>query len=99
VTRLTQLNPPLYLTTPLGEGICHMVWHASPDEFFFGVFQDKTGECWWWPNHKIRLCTNLSEGRYRQSKITESKDMTAALAMHRERYNLIREDGHAPDRT
>lgn len=84
---ITQLDPPLYLTTPLGPSVAHFIWNTGQDEIFYGCFQEETCECWWWPNHKIRLCTNLSEGRYKQTPITESVAMTSALAMHRSRYS------------
>jgi hypothetical protein len=83
---MTQLNPPIYLTTPLGGSICHFIWHSGPDELFFGCFQEETGECWWWRNHQIRLCTNISEGRYKQSEIKENDFMKDSLEVHRKRY-------------
>ncbi len=83
---ITQLDPPIYLLTPLGSAVCHFVWSNGPDSFMFGCFQDETGESWWWPNHQVRLQTNISDGRFTTSPIHERAPLTAALAPHRQRY-------------
>lgn len=58
---VTQLNPPLFLQTPLGEAVAHFLWvEGLETNVHFGVFQLETGENWWWPNHQVRLCPNIT---------------------------------------
>lgn len=83
--KVTQLNPPLRVTTPLGEAICHFIW-TWPSMCWWCCFQEETGEPWWWQNHQVRLETNISEGRFKQSPIHESEAMKDALTVHRKRY-------------
>ena len=82
---IKQLDPPLYLTTPFGPSICHVIW-VHMDNIWWGCFQEKTGECWWWRNELVRLATNISDDRFKQSPITLSPDQEAALSTHRKRY-------------
>ena len=58
---ITQINPPLPLLTPLGEAWAHFLWvQGLESNVHFGVFQSETGENWWWPNHQVRLCPNIT---------------------------------------
>ena len=60
----TQLNPPLPVTTPQGPALAHLVIDYGPEHDLIWVcFQDKTGECWAWPNPKIRAPKNITMGR------------------------------------
>lgn len=81
-----QLDEPIMLTTPFGEGIAHFVSDAG-DETFWGVFQKKTGELWWWPNHEIRYSIHLSEGYNKQTPFNLSAARKEALAPHLKRHN------------
>ena len=62
---ITQLNPPLPLTTPKGKAWAHFVIDPGIESDLLWVcFQDETGECWTWGNRDIRIQTNATLGRY-----------------------------------
>jgi hypothetical protein len=62
---LTQLNPPIPVITPKGEGYAHLIIDYGPEFSLLWVcFQDDTGECWTWPNHEIRGPKNTTMGRH-----------------------------------
>lgn len=61
---LTQLNPPLPLDTPKGKALAHFVIDYGPEHHLMWVtFVDATGECWTWPNPKVRAQGNITMGR------------------------------------
>lgn len=61
---ILQLNPPLPLSTPKGEGICHFLIDYGIEEHLYWVcFLDDTGECWTFPNPDIRAQKNVTIGR------------------------------------
>jgi hypothetical protein len=61
---IVQLNPPLPLVTPKGEGLAHMVIDYGPEHnLFWVVFIDATGECWTYANPDIRAQKNITLGR------------------------------------
>lgn len=82
---IQQLPSPFLCTTPLGEATCHFVGDGG-DETYWGCFQKKTCELWWWRGHQIRYAIHLSEGYVSQSPIQLPAEIEAALAPHRERY-------------
>ena len=82
---LHQLNPPLSLETTFGPATCHLV-SAIGDDVFWCCFQDQTGECWWWPNHLVRLSPNVTEARVAISPIALPPALEAVIAPHRARY-------------
>ena len=60
---LTQLNPPLPLETPKGAGLAYAVIDYGPDfDLLWVVFDNDTGECWTWPNPKVRAVKNITLG-------------------------------------
>lgn len=62
---ITQLNPPLPLTTPKGKAWAYFVIdYGQEHDLFWICFQDETGECWTWSNRDIRIQTNTTLGRY-----------------------------------
>ena len=66
---VTQLNPPLPLTTPKGAALAHLVIDYGPEHDLMWVcFQDDTGECWSWANPEIRAQKNISMGRVLSKK-------------------------------
>jgi hypothetical protein len=70
---MLRIDPPLPLETPKGRAMAHFVIDYGPEHHLLWVcFQDDTGECWTWPNFKIRLQPNLSMGR-EPKKPTENK--------------------------
>lgn len=61
---ITQLNPPIPLDTPKGKALAHFVIDYGPEHNLMWVtFVDATGECWTWPNPKIRAQKNITMGR------------------------------------
>jgi len=61
---LTQLNPPLPMTTPKGEGLAHFVIDYGPEShLMWVVFMQADGACWTVPNPEIRLSPNWTLGR------------------------------------
>lgn len=67
---ILQLNPPIPLNTPKGEGLCHFVIDYGPeDNLFWTVFIQATGECWTFGNPEIRDSKNITLGRtFKDSK-------------------------------
>lgn len=61
---LTQLNPPLPLKTPKGDGLAHFVIDYGPEShLMWVVFMDADGACWTVPNPEVRLSPNWTMGR------------------------------------
>lgn len=59
-----QLDPPIPVITPKGEGYAHLLIDYGPEFSLLWVcFQDDTGECWTWANHDIRGPKNVTMGR------------------------------------
>jgi hypothetical protein len=64
MTTILQLNPPLPITTPKGEGLAHvMIDYGIEHHLYWVVFITATGECWTYANPEIRACKNISYGR------------------------------------
>lgn len=61
---LVQLNPPLPLKTPKGDGVAHFVIDYGPEaDLLWVVFMDADGACWTVPNPEIRMGENWTMGR------------------------------------
>jgi len=61
---LIQLNPPLPLATPRGNGYAHFLLDYSQEHhLMWVVFLDADGSCWTFENFDIRLQFNPSLGR------------------------------------
>ena len=66
---IIQLNPPIELQTPKGEGICHfMIDYGMEANIHWVVFIHKTGECWTFQNPEIRAVKNITLGRILNNK-------------------------------
>jgi len=58
---ILQLDPPLWLTTPKGVGLCHLIIDYGPEhDILWTVIDDATGEIWTWPNPQVRGIPNTS---------------------------------------
>lgn len=69
---ITQLNPPIPLETPKGKALAHFIIDYGPEHHLMWVtFVDATGECWTWPNPKIRAQSNMTMGRLPESGKTD----------------------------
>lgn len=74
MTAILQLNPPLPVVTPKGKAFAHLILDYSQEhDLIFVCFQDETGECWSWPNHKIKMQPNLTMGRM-EEKPAKARD-------------------------
>lgn len=61
---ILQLNPPLPVTTPKGDGLAHLVIdYGAEHHLMWVVWLDASGECWTYPNPEIRACKNVTMGR------------------------------------
>jgi len=61
---ITQLNPPIPLTTPKGTAWAHLVIdYGQEHDLLWVCFQDDTGECWTWNNREVRIQKNITMGR------------------------------------
>lgn len=62
---LLQLDPPIPVTTPKGEGLAHvLIDYGVEFDLLWTVFLTSNGECWTFPNPQIRACKNISIKRF-----------------------------------
>ena len=79
---ITQLNPPLPMTTPKGDGWAHFVIDYGPEAaLMWVVFMDADGACWTVPNPEVRMYKNWTLGRGRPEDLKRSDDQAAAPAV------------------
>lgn len=68
---MIQLNPPLPMITPKGEGFAHILLDYGPEsDLYWTVLITATGEIWTFANHQVRAGKNITLGR------THVEDMT-----------------------
>ena len=61
---ITQLRDPIHVITPRGKGWCHFLLDYGVNaDVIWGTVLDNGGECWWCPNHLIRVSGNWSIGQ------------------------------------
>jgi hypothetical protein len=61
---MLQLNPPIPLNTPKGEGLAHVLIDYGPEmDLYWTVFITATGEIWTFSNRKVRADKNITIGR------------------------------------
>lgn len=61
---ILQLNPPLPLKTPKGDGWAHLlIDYGQEHDLLWVVFLNKGGECWTVSNRLITMDPNWSLGR------------------------------------
>ena len=59
-----QLDPPIPVITPKGEGYAHLLIDYGPEYNLLWVcFLDDSGECWTYDNTQIRAQKNITMGR------------------------------------
>ena len=67
MSTLLQLNPPIPMVTPKGEGMAHLTIDFGLEHHLqWVVFIDDTGECWIFDNPDIRIQDNQTKGRAKQ---------------------------------
>jgi hypothetical protein len=66
---ITQLNPPLPMHTPKGDGLAHFVIDYGPEfDLLWVVFMNADGACWSVPNRDVRMSFNWTMGRRRSEE-------------------------------
>lgn len=61
---ITQLNPPIPLQTPKGNGLAWLVLdYGAEHHLLWTVAIDATGEIWTFKNPDVRALKNISMGR------------------------------------
>lgn len=61
---ILQLDPPIPLTCPKGNGLAHvLIDYGMESNLYWVIFLDKTGECWTIDNRFIRAQNNITMGR------------------------------------
>lgn len=61
---MLQLNPPLPMLTPKGEGFAHILIDYGPEsDLYWTVFITATGEVWTFANRDVRASKNITLGR------------------------------------
>jgi hypothetical protein len=56
---MIQLNPPVPVETPKGEGVAVVLIDYGPDyDLLWVVMQSESRECWTVPNSKVRAVNN-----------------------------------------
>lgn len=61
---MLQLNPPLPLLTPKGEGLAYLVNDLGPEhDLQWTVFMDDSGEIWTFMNRDVRASKNITMHR------------------------------------
>lgn len=83
---ITQFNPTIAVTTPLGLATAVALWTDDYDGVSWVCFQQDTGECWWWQNQDIRATPTVSGSSRGTSEIKLPAEREARLAPHRKRY-------------
>jgi len=61
---IVQLNPPIPLQTPRGNGLAHfLIDYGIEHNLMWVIFINETGECWTYQNSEIRAEKNITIGR------------------------------------
>ena len=61
---IQQLDPPLPLLTPKGEGLAHFIIDYGVEQnLMFVVFLNENGECWTYDTRNVRMTKNITMGR------------------------------------
>lgn len=64
VVVILQLDPPIPMITPRGDGLAHCVIDYGPEhDLLWVVFLDSNGECWTYSNKEVRAQKNITMGR------------------------------------
>jgi hypothetical protein len=61
---MLQLNPPLPMNTPKGEGFAHILIDYGPEsDLYWTVLITESGEIWTFSNRQVRASKNITLGR------------------------------------
>lgn len=66
---MLQLNPPLPMNTPKGEGFAHILIDYGPEsDLYWTVIMTGSGEIWTFSNREVRASKNITLGRVSPGK-------------------------------
>jgi hypothetical protein len=66
---MIQLNPPIPMNTPKGEGFAHLMLDYGPEsDLYWVVMITETGEIWTYANRYVRGSKNITLGRTNPSQ-------------------------------
>ncbi|MEO9078792.1 MAG: hypothetical protein ABI268_05720 [Rhodanobacter sp.] len=66
---MLQLDPPIPMTTPKGEGFAHILLDYGPEsDLYWTVLITQTGEIWTYANRYVRAAKNITLGRIQPDK-------------------------------
>ncbi len=72
---MLQLNPPIPVICPKGQGLAYLVIDYGVDyDLMWVIAIDETGEFWTYPNPKVKAIKNITLGRVKEVGIMEKKD-------------------------
>ena len=60
---IVQLDPPLWLQTPKGEGLAHFLEAQSLEQSLYWIVFQEDGQIWRWENERVRAVKNITLGR------------------------------------
>lgn len=61
---ILQLDPPIPMNTPKGEGFAHfLIDYGMESDLYWTVFITDTGEIWTYANKLVRASKNITLGR------------------------------------
>lgn len=60
---MIQLDPPIPVFTPKGNGYAQVLIDYGPEHNLMWVVFQNNGECWTWQNSQIRAEKNITLGR------------------------------------
>lgn len=79
---ILQLNPPIPMHTPKGEGLAWLVIDQGIEfNLLWVICQNETGEIWTWDNTKVRGDKNIMMDRLVDIKKAEIKDRIKSFDM------------------
>lgn len=84
--RITMIDPPMRVVTPLGDAVAYFLW-TEDRAVYFGVFQDQTGEQWWFENYYVRIDPSITDTPHQTTPIHLPPAMEEKIAFHRKRYS------------
>jgi hypothetical protein len=73
MSTIKQLNPTLYVETPMGAGIAHLVIDYGIEHSLKWLVILEDGRFFEVPNEELRGCTNYTMGRKNPEKLKQEK--------------------------
>lgn len=91
---MLQLNPPLPMNTPKGEGLAHLLIDYGPEsDLYWTVFLATTGEIWTFANRHVRAAKNITLDRTHPGQPAAESQGPIARPMGRKRIQFAKVSG------